>query len=72
MYCLIHQLSLTLIINNMSWMPPSKPPKLDSPMSEEDIKRVQKQNLELISSFHPIPNSLIEWWVKRKNINKVK
>lgn len=50
----------------MSFIPPTKPPKLDVPLNEEDIKRLQKQNLELISSFHPIPNSLIEWLVKGK------
>jgi hypothetical protein len=35
-------------------------------MSKEDIQRIHRQNIELISSFHPFPNSWIEKWVTRK------
>lgn len=49
----------------MSFVMPPKPQKFRL-LTEEETSRVRKQNMELFSSMHPFPNSLVEWWVKRK------
>ncbi len=51
----------------MCFVIPKKIPKdLHKPLTDEELKIARKAQLDLFSSMHPIPNSWVEWWVKRK------